>query len=99
MQTPSHTPAERPADDAQPVMVGRQPVILSERIRVEGPQAGDRFSFGVSLCEQHQDVPAMSIYTGGAHVMLYPTPVQARQIAALLVKLAEASERVAGASL
>lgn len=92
MQNPSNTPAESSAESAQTVTKDRRPVVYSDNIRVAKPHIGSEFRFSVFLHAENQDMPGINVSTGGANFQLYPTPQQARRMAELLVRLAEAAD-------
>lgn len=72
---------------------GVGPVVLSRAVDIVSPRGFSRFRFRVSLTVEHPDMPAMMLSTGNADVQVYPTADQAREMAAMLIELAEVDER------
>lgn len=59
----------------------------------------DCFSCNVHLCAEFPDVPTFSVNSGRASTQLLVTPAQAREMADMLIELADTVERAqAGAA-
>lgn len=82
------TPATSPA-----VKTAGQAVDFRRYVRMDSPQIGDRFTFAVSIHAEFPGMPAMTLNTGQASFQVYPTPDQARSMAAMLLELADEFER------
>ena len=92
MNNPSSTEAEPTAQAVQPVTTAGPAVDFRRYLRIGVPQVGEAFNVSVSLTAKHPDMPTVCVGTGAAHFQVYPTPEQARAIAAILLELADRFE-------
>ena len=92
MNKTSSTQAEPTAQAVQPVTTAGPAADFRRYVRIGVPQVGDAFNVSVSLIAKHPDMPTVCVGTGAAHFQVYPTPDQARAIAAMLLELADRFE-------